>query len=1323
VNPRAPLLALLVAAPGALAQGLVNGGFEATPPLSGWVVSGAVSAAGGLLPGSTTSARLTGRLTPVQQIGQNVTWGGDWWLDCSFATTDPGADRAFNLLISAATSASNNGLASINLRHQQGAWQTYAGGSWGADLNLGTLLHSVDGNADGDLDDPEDTRHVYRLRVTGHDWGTPAARYDVALSDANSSVFAHAVTGLTRFQNAGATTSAPLSFLFTTAFDQVAGYWVDQVTSHEDSVAEAPQIDSFLADPPAVPGGTPVTFTWALSGGTVDTLELLPLGELPVAASGTNLVPAATTTYTLRATGPGGVATRAFTVAVDVARQPLRLTEFMASNQATIEDEDGDDSDWLEVHNPNPHSVNLAGYTLTDSAADPTCWIFPARVLDPGAHLLVWASGKDRADPDAPLHTNFQLAAGGEYLGLHAPGGAVEHAYAPLYPAQFPDVSYGEGLYFGAPTPGAPNLPGPFLRDPQFQAEPGGGLRVSARIDDAVSATLFFRAQFAAEAELLLELQPDGRHAAVIPAGTALPGQMLRWRFTATDAQGQTRRLPAFATPDAPEYLGTLVPDPALVSDLRVWHWFLDPAHFAAADTAGGARAAVWFAGEFHDNVRVSLRGATTAGLEKKPHKFEFHDSRLFRFHPDLPPVDEINLNAAYTDNSYLRDWLAQRDQAAAGVPAPFVEPVRLQRNGAFHSLAVMIENVDRRFLRRHGLDPSGPLFKATGNGSWLADHTGFETRNGASFTDLSALVAGIAPAAPHRATFVFDHLDLPNLVSSLAANALGSIYNPQKNYYLHLDRRRHEWMLLPWDRDFAYGDIYLGAGDPRQPAGGPSTRILWDERIEHGASDHDYRAGYNRLFDAAFALPAVREMTYRRLRTLLDSRFAAGGIEAEVAEIASRMAPEAELDRAAWGFTAGIYRQFGAFPFTTGVARIVNEYLPNRRTFLLADGGTPARGVLPGPQAAHPALAFGALEVNPPSGNQDEEFVEIVNPTPEAVDLTGWRVEGAVVHTFRPGTVIPAGGSLFLTPDALAFRARAASPRGGEGRFVQGGYLGHLSNFGETLDLRAADGTRIASLTYPGAPSGLQRWLVISELLPAPASPHSDAEYIELHNRSPDTALDLGGARFTAGIDHGFPDGLTLAPGERALLVYDPAAFLAAFPGSSVRLLGRFDSGRLNNGGERIRLEDADGNTVADFTYANLFPWPETSGGASLTFRFGADSRPDYAPEHWRASRAPGGTPGETDAVAWDGTPPALDSAADPVWPWDVLLRHPPADSTRMSAEVAPAPSGPWSSDAAGIARVAEAIAPDGMLTVRYRLHPAPGQTRAYVRARAEAR
>ena len=145
------------------------------------------------------------------------------------------------------------------------------------------------------------------------------------------------------------------------------------------------------------------------------------------------------------------------------------ISEFLAANTKTLADNDGNFSDWIEIFNPDAAPVSLAGWYLTDSATNKTKWQFPAVTLPAGGYLIVWASNQNRRDPTKPLHTNFTLDADGSYLALNKPDGTiVVTEFAPNFPAQFADVSYGitqpaaatetaRRGHFRTPTPEARN--------------------------------------------------------------------------------------------------------------------------------------------------------------------------------------------------------------------------------------------------------------------------------------------------------------------------------------------------------------------------------------------------------------------------------------------------------------------------------------------------------------------------------------------------------------------------------------------------------------------------------------------------------------------------------------------------------------------------------------------------------------------------------------------------------------------------------------------------------------------------------------------------
>ena len=128
-------------------------------------------------------------------------------------------------------------------------------------------------------------------------------------------------------------------------------------------------------------------------------------------------------------------------VTVSKAQGTVLITEFMANNGGSSVDEDGSSSDWIEIFNAGTTPVNLLGWRLTDTPSLPDQWVFPATNLPPSRYLIVWASNKNRKIPGKPLHSNFNLSKGGEYLALSRPDAVIVSEF--VFGAQEPDVSFG----------------------------------------------------------------------------------------------------------------------------------------------------------------------------------------------------------------------------------------------------------------------------------------------------------------------------------------------------------------------------------------------------------------------------------------------------------------------------------------------------------------------------------------------------------------------------------------------------------------------------------------------------------------------------------------------------------------------------------------------------------------------------------------------------------------------------------------------------------------------------------------------------------------
>ena len=158
-----------------------------------------------------------------------------------------------------------------------------------------------------------------------------------------------------------------------------------------------------------------------------------------------------------------------------LAASPLLLSEFSAGGRQGLLDEDGDTPDWIEIQNISSEPIDLAGWSLSDNNGDGSQarpWPFPATNLAPGKFMVVFASGKNRQQPGAPLHTNFRLNANrGDIVLQHRADISAITNYPPqvvgvsfgVTPSNTADRSTPTHAYLSVPTPGAENATPVFL--------------------------------------------------------------------------------------------------------------------------------------------------------------------------------------------------------------------------------------------------------------------------------------------------------------------------------------------------------------------------------------------------------------------------------------------------------------------------------------------------------------------------------------------------------------------------------------------------------------------------------------------------------------------------------------------------------------------------------------------------------------------------------------------------------------------------------------------------------------------------------------------
>ena len=712
----------------------------------------------------------------------------------------------------------------------------------------------------------------------------------------------------------------------------------------------------------------------------------------------------------------------------------------------------------------------------------------------------------------------------------------------------------------------------------------------------------------------------DSIFTATIPASAYGNEDMVRWFVTAEDAANNPSRAPAFldqtGTNQSAEYFGTVTSDPSVTSDMPILQWFTQSE--SASHTRSGARASVYFLGRFYDNIFIRQRGGATNGSISQ--KFDFNKGDSFYVNEEMSSVGEINMNANGADSTYIRQAMSFDTHRLAGNESCLTYLWQMRVNGGSDRVGVAIEQVDGDFMGRYGYDRDGDLYKfvqrSNLNPVFFDTITGIEKKTGdlSNIDSAADLVAGLnLGTSAARRRWVIDNLDLPQIVNYLAARSIiQDADDLRKNFYMYFDARGDSrWRMLPWDKDFTFG--VLGDGGTHLP-----HPFFGDE--EHKKQNANQ---WNILYDVIFEEEVTQRIYLRRLRTLMDDVLQPTSVPTN-----DRILETLALD------TIG-----PASPPLSSNINSVNSYLNSRRNVLFNNYNS----LIPASQPASPDVVFAAVDANPGGGNQEQEYIRIHNNENTEIDISGWTIEGGVGFTFRPGTIIERNGDLYVSQGSKDFLDRSVSPKAGEELLVAAPYSGHLSNFTELLTLKDSSGTEVDTFNTPNNPSDAQLYLAISEIMYHPADPNGDAEYIELMNISDTVSLDLTGVNFTAGIDFTF-GALTLLPGERTLVVLNQAAFEAVH-GSGHPIAGIFQNeSRLNNGSDRIKLEDGNNSSILEFTYDDESPWPTgpDGGGFSLVL-----INPDTSPDpddasNWRESGFIGGGPGDPDTMPFTGDPDA---------------------------------------------------------------------------------
>ena len=570
------------------------------------------------------------------------------------------------------------------------------------------------------------------------------------------------------------------------------------------------------------------------------------------------------------------------------------------------------------------------------------------------------------------------------------------------------------------------------VADPATNPAADQPVTITATITGQTSATVRYRTDFNAEQALPMTAAGADTYTATVPGAAA--GHLIRYRVEATNTIG-TNRSPRID--DTINYRGLVVPS-AISSPIPQWEWFIAPADYSqmvANPTQDILRyGAIAYAGVVYDNVSMEIKGHASQNDPKVSWKFktpsgyDFDMGGLF-----AEPVDEIDMQADWSDRSHGRAVVAWDAYQRAGFEDHTMFPVRTQRNGAFQGLYNLQETYDGTWRDREGYDDNQFFEAETSAFSTRPANVQFSKKapDDTDFAPISAFIDGVRLTGTARRNYLLGSTDLPQMINYAAVTAIIEHHDSSsKNFYLAQEPVTGRWRILPWDLDHTIGNGCCNV---------TSTFVTPAEPGDNTSA----------LMAAILAEPQWREMYFRRLRSLVNDLLAPGVMEGVYDTTFGPTQPVAALDYAAWPYPGS------PVSYTTFRKRLFDA-IAARRTVFASD----AR--VPGNQPAAPDILVDEIQ-HSPTGGDTTEFVELYNPGSQAIDLSGWTISGSATLTIQPGTVILPRSAMTLVANDPAFRTAY-----GPTIFVGDRYAGALPATG-TLTLTRPDASLADQVTYGG--------------------------------------------------------------------------------------------------------------------------------------------------------------------------------------------------------------------------------------------------------------
>jgi len=891
------------------------------------------------------------------------------------------------------------------------------------------------------------------------------------------------------------------------------------------------------------------------------------------------------------------------TIACAAVPATVRLNEFLASNVSAsgLADEDGLQGDWIEIVNGSAAPVNLAGWSLTDEQDNPDKWIFPVITVNPGQYRIIFASGKDRRTTSGNLHTNFKLKLTGDYLGLFnlAQSATAISEISPGYPEQRPDYSFGSDVagnwvYFQTPTPGAANNSASIEAIVQD---------VSFNVNGGVFNSPFGLVLSSATAGSTIRYTIDGSEPTA-SSGTLYgnPLTISATRFIRA-AAFKSGALPAKTK--SRTYLFTsdagILSLPILSIGIRPNDWL---GQSGIIGIQGGVYDPIdccfssWrrtSASDYFNPAEVGLPWERAVSLEMLPWQGEQGFSEIcgIRVHGSESSRPTYHPTSKFSYNLFFRGTHGEGTLDYPLMPQSSVRTFDSLVLRAGHNDLVefggnfVTDELMRRLYSDMGqVSPRGTFVNLLINGTYKGYYNLTERVDDEWARFWYGGVNRWDVIGPYSVAQDGDTIEWYSMLEFVLNHDLAVASNYQE---------MQRWLDMVNFADYLLLNIYADARDwtqnnwraMREKAGGGKFRFtIWDVEAALGLGDDPVTS--NNITNPEelgntgtdfYNSPVEIALLYRRLRANPEFRLL---------------------------FADRVQKHF----FNNGAlakARITNRFQELRQTMAtvipamltdIPDRWVPQREAIVMQQLANVALRS---TVSAPSFNQH-----------------GGNVSAGFVVT-----VSAAAGTIYYTVDGTDPRVPFSSATSPSAKDYSGGISLSQSTVVKARARSGGTWSALVQAEFDIAALGLP--LRITEIMYNPTGGDT-YEFIEIKNVG-STTVDLSGMSVD-GIGFVFPLGATIDAGSTIVLgpALNPTAFAARYPG--VFVFGTF-TGTLSNGGERLALQDRNGQTITSVNYDDESGWPVSPDGRGYSLEFIDPTRDPNYPANWRASPNPGGTPG----------------------------------------------------------------------------------------------